>query len=262
MTDRESDGPAGRTALRAARSVPSQLTRSAARRKRRCTSWLLVAALAAASLAVTIMFLAALGSAVARHDWAMALDSARDAVPALVGWAGLAITLFCPGGPAEPVHAADADEIAARTAEIARHEDCVRRATERVDRLAARLAALNAGLGTAGPGTGHHQSRERAETAARLEQARQWLASAQDALASRQAELALSEAPQPHAHSLRRAALAAGGSYSSWPPEAAESTAMRRISSAASAAARAVMALVWASFRSPSPRHVDATAMS
>lgn len=160
---------------------------------------------------MTVMFLTALASAVARHNWTMALDSARDAVPALVGWAGMAIALFCPGAAAEPGHAADGDEIATRTAEVARNADCVRRATERVDLLAARLAALTAGIGTAGPGTSHHQTRELAETTARLEQSRQWLASAKDALASRQAELATSEGPAARARQARRAALAACG---------------------------------------------------
>ena len=172
------------------------------------SSWILAAVLAAASSAVTVLFLLTLARAIARHHWAVALDSSRDAVPALVGWAALAIALFAAGPADEPARIADPDEVAARAQEVASQEDSVRQATERVDTLSARLAALTAGLGTAGPGTGDQQSRQVAETAARLEQARQWRASAEDALARRRIELASAESAQqlhgPRANHLRK----------------------------------------------------------
>lgn len=147
--------------------------------------------LLAATGTVTVVYAITLGTDIARQHWAAALDASREAVLVIVGWAAVAIVLsddrssaagtadspdsgFTRRGhpPAEPP--ADAESVTA--------------AQWRVHRLRARLAELGAARERAGSGADPDLDREVASTTARLEQARQWLTSAQSALTTSRPE--------------------------------------------------------------------------
>jgi hypothetical protein len=155
------------------------------------------------SLLITALYLTTLTADLLQHRWGGALDDSRDAVPAAVGWAALLIIFFGRGmGPAE--RPLSADRRALRAKRASRDADSVRRAEQRVRDLTARLSALTAAPGS-GPGAGNpaepqhaapavpasspQLARQVAETVARLDQARQWLASAHAALASSQEDV-------------------------------------------------------------------------
>lgn len=171
-------------------------------RRRPWWKWLLIGMLLLFSVIVTVLYVATLAADIGRHHWAGALDASRDAVPAAVGWAALLI-VFCTGGrtAAERLLSADSHAVAERAKRAARNEDSVRRAGQRVQKLTVRLAALTAGCdppataasrgsqpGQAGPAG--QLARQIADTTARLDQARQWLTSAQAALAVSQQDVA------------------------------------------------------------------------
>jgi hypothetical protein len=128
-----------------------------------------------------------------QHRWGGALDASRDAVPALVGWAALLIIFFGPGTAADRLLSADQRSAREKQARAERNEDSLRRAEQRVQDLTAGLATLLSCLGdaagpqrgaAAGPASNPQLARQLAETTARLDQARQWLASARAARAA------------------------------------------------------------------------------
>jgi ElaB/YqjD/DUF883 family membrane-anchored ribosome-binding protein len=162
--------------------------------------WLLVGLLLIFSVLITALYLASLTADLVQHRWGRALDASRDAVPALVGWAALLIIFFGPGTTAAD-RLMSADQRAAREkrARAERNEDSLRRAEQRVQDLTASLAALFSRLGdaagpqrspAASPPPSPQLARQLAETTARLDQARQWLASARAALAAGEPDIA------------------------------------------------------------------------
>ena len=196
----------------------SQRPRAAGSRRRPWWRLLLVGLLLVFSLLITALYLTTLTADLLQHRWGGALDDSRDAVPAAVGWAALLIIFFGRGmGPAERLLSADRRALRAKQTRASKDADSVRRAEQRVRDLTARLSALSAALGPAtapGPAAGHgpaaglgdaaqpqrdapaaaasspQLARQVAETVARLDQARQWLASARAALASSQQDVA------------------------------------------------------------------------
>lgn len=184
--------------------------------------WLLIGLLAAVSASVTVLFATTLGADLLQRHWAEAVDSCREAVPGAVGWGALFMIFFM-GGRTETDHSGpvDSDEIAATEQRAVAEDETVRRAEARVRMLTARLRLLAAG-DHAEPGAStpnrspardrplrdlppvadrpatadRSLARQILETSARLEQARQWLISAQAALAATR-EMAASLAGQP-----------------------------------------------------------------
>ena len=154
-------------------------------RRRPWWKWLLIGLLLAFSLAVTVMYAATLATDISRHHWAAALDASRDAVPAIVGWAALAI-VFGTGGAAASERLLPTDDLAARQERerVSRDTDSVLSAQQRVAKLTARLAELATTHNETGSAPPAGLDRRMAETTARLDQARQWLASARAALAA------------------------------------------------------------------------------
>jgi hypothetical protein len=171
-------------------------------------SWwrlLLVGLLLIFSLLITALYVTSLAADLLQHRWGEALDASRDAVPAGVGWAALLIIFFGPGvTPADRLLSANQRAAREKQARTERNEDSLRRAEQRVQDLTASLAALFACLGdagergqreqddrdAAGPPSSPQVARQVAETTARLDQARQWLASARAALAASQHDVA------------------------------------------------------------------------
>jgi len=176
---------------------------------------LLVGLLLIFSLLITALYLTTLTADLLQHRWGGALVDSRYAVPAAVGWAALLIIFFGRGmGPAERLLSADRRALRAKQTRASRDADSVRRAEQRVRDLTARLSALTvgpsdavghsdaAGLGDAAephhgapaapaaPVCSPQLARQVAETVARLDQARQWLASAHAALAASQQDVA------------------------------------------------------------------------
>jgi hypothetical protein len=126
-----------------------------------------------------------LATDIARQHWASALDASREAVLVIVGWAAVAIVLSTNGDSAtattQPGGARG--ETAPPPAEPTADTESVVEAQWRVHRLRARLAELAAARERAGSAPDPDLDREVASTSARLEHARQWLTSAQSALA-------------------------------------------------------------------------------
>jgi hypothetical protein len=148
--------------------------------------WLLIALLAAACLIVTGLYTATLAMDISRQHWAAAVDASREAVLAVVCWAAVIIVLSAgsrsASGPASPGDGAPTGQHDADTSPEA---DSLHRAQLRVHKLRARLTELAAARNRAGSGADPDLDREVASTTARLERARQWLSSAQAALAAR-----------------------------------------------------------------------------
>jgi hypothetical protein len=183
---------------------PARRTRLAASRRRPWWKWLLIGLLLAFSLTITTMYAVALIGDIARHHWAAALDTSRDAVPAAVGWAALLILFFARSSDADRLLSGDASALGERVRQASRDQASMDSATSKVQRLTAKLSSLAAArdhLDPAGepgpdasvvyldPGARYLDrddgdlDREIAETTARLDQARQWLASARAAVA-------------------------------------------------------------------------------
>jgi hypothetical protein len=150
-----------------------------------------VSLLLTSTLLITALFVTTLAADLMQHRWEEALVASRDAVPAVVGWAALLI-LFLGRGLTAAERLLPADRRALREKEArAQREDSVQRAEQRVHDLTASLEALLDGLddqsGLQRAGMSSPQlARQLAETTARLDQARQWLASARAALSGRQ----------------------------------------------------------------------------
>ncbi len=188
VTDDDDSGTAGQR-LSAARS-----------HRRSWWRWILVGLLLVFSLLITGLYVISLTTDLLQHRWGGALDASRDAVPALVGWAALLIIFFGPGvTAADRLRSADQRSARERQARAERNEDSLRRAEQRVQDLTASLAALFSCLGdavgpqrgaAAGPPSSPQLARQLAETTARLDQARQWLASARAARAASEPDFA------------------------------------------------------------------------
>jgi hypothetical protein len=171
------------------------LSRVAARR-RPFWRWLFVVLLGAFSLGVTAVYVATLTTDVRQHHWAGALDASKDAVPAAVGWAALLIVFFARAAAvADQASAAEDHAVAERQRQAALARDSVRRAEQRVQRLAARLAELGALAGQ--DGQNRQLDRQIGATAARLDLARQWLAGTRAAAAASQPDLEKATGTQP-----------------------------------------------------------------
>ena len=213
MTDDDESGPAGHRRSEAGpagqprrEAGPASQRRSeAGSHHRSWWRWLLVGLLLIFSLLITALYVTSLAADLLQHRWGEALDASRDAVPAGVGWAALLIIFFGPGvTPADRLLSADQRAVREKQARTERNEDSLRRAEQRVQDLTASLAALFACLGdagergqreqddrdAAGPPSSPQLARQVAETTARLDQARQWLASARAALAASQHDVA------------------------------------------------------------------------
>jgi len=159
-----------------------------------------IALLLAATVTVTVVYAMTLATDIARQHWAAALDASREAVLVIVGWAAVAIVLSADRGPAaqsedgSPAEAnsqppgSDSAETGHPPAEPTPNTESVVAAQWRVHRLRARLSELAAARERAGSGADPDLDREVASTTARLEHARQWLTSAQSALAVRRYE--------------------------------------------------------------------------
>jgi hypothetical protein len=154
-------------------------------RRRPWWKWLLIGLLLLFSLAVTVLYTAALATDISRHHWADALDASRDAVPAIVGWAALLIVFFAGGtAAAERMLSVDNYALGEKQKQASRDQDSVRSASQRVEELTGKLAELTAAGEAAGSAPDTALERQIADTTARREQARQWLTSAQVALAA------------------------------------------------------------------------------
>lgn len=160
-------------------------------RRRPLRRWLVVGLLCVFSLAVTAVYVATVIMDIRQRHWAGAFDASRDAVPAAVGWAALLILFSGRGAMAADEHAA-----AERHMQVALTTDSVRRAEQRVERLAAILRELSA---MAAQGAHDRQlARQIGNTAARLDLARQWLIGARAALAASQSDTAKASGTQPN----------------------------------------------------------------
>lgn len=152
----------------------------------------------AATIAVTVVYVVTLATDIARQHWAAVLDASREAVLVVVGWAAVTIVLSADRSPAAG-RAQPGDSGSAGTAqppaEPAADTESVVAAQWRVHRLRARLGELAAARDRAGSGADPDLDREVASTIARLEHARQWLTSAQSALAVSRHEMPQASRP-------------------------------------------------------------------
>lgn len=139
----------------------------------------------AATVAVTVVYALTLATDLSRQHWAAALDASREAVLVIVGWAAVAIVLSAEGNSAPKAESPEdgSGGTGQPPAGPAPDTESVTAAQWRVHRLRARLAELAAARDRAGSGADPDLDREVASTTARLEHARQWLTSAQSALA-------------------------------------------------------------------------------
>jgi len=147
----------------------------------------MITVLLAATVAVTAVYAATLARDIGRHHWAEALDASREAVLAIVGWAAVIIVLSAPDGQ-QPGRARPGGSAGGGGQDEPAATGPVLQAQDRVRRLRARLAELAAARDRAGVGADPDLDRELASTTARLEQARQWLTSAQSARSVARAE--------------------------------------------------------------------------
>ncbi len=148
--------------------------------------WLVIVLLLAATVTVTAVYAATLATDIARRHWSNALDASREAVLVVVGWAAVSIVLSA--GDDRDAQRAESGQSAAPGEgrdEPTAGADSVLQAQDRVRRLRVRLAELSAVRERVGSGADPDLDRELATASARLEQARQWLTSAQSARAAR-----------------------------------------------------------------------------
>jgi hypothetical protein len=212
----------GRPSSGRPRAPIAHRTRLAASRRRPRWKWLLIGLLLAFSLATTGLYAVTLIRAISVHHWAAALDASRDAVPAAVGWAALLLVFFPRSTPeAEQVLFEDNHALSEKLRRAARDQASMDNAEHKVQRLTAKLgrlaaardhaslagrlgpdasgAAADSGVTYLDPGAVYlgaadaELDQEIGETTARLDQARQWLASAQDAVAVSQRAVADAE---------------------------------------------------------------------
>jgi hypothetical protein len=126
-----------------------------------------------------------LAADIARQHWAAALDASREAVLMIVGWAAVTIVLSTDGNSASATAqpGGGSGDTGPPQADPTADTESVVEAQWRVHRLRARLAELASARERAGSAPDPDLDREVASTSARLEHARQWLTSAQSALA-------------------------------------------------------------------------------
>jgi hypothetical protein len=179
----------------ATRQGRALVARPWAARRRPWWKWLLIAVLLAATLTVTVVYATTLARDLARQHWAAAVDASREAVLVVVSWAAVTIVLSAEDTPtAEAAQPGDGAAARERQDDSTPGADSVLQAQERVRRMRARLAELGAASERAGSRADPDLDREVASTVARLEQARQWLTSAQSALAAHRPGV---QRPQP-----------------------------------------------------------------
>lgn len=174
----------------------------------------MITVLLAATVTVTTVYAATLARDIGRHHWAEALDASREAVLAVVGWGAVIIVLSAQDvqqpGQAQPGGGSTGDGSTGGAGGEGQGEPAaagpVLQAQDRVRRLRARLAEQVAARDRAGKGADPDLDRELASTTARLEQARQWLTSAQSARAAVKAE------PRPARRQAERLAPRQAGS--------------------------------------------------
>jgi hypothetical protein len=144
--------------------------------------WLVIALLVAATVSVTTVYAITLATDIGRQHWSSALDASREAVLVIVGWAAVCI-VFSAGDDREAERAESGDSAAtwAGQDEPTAGAETVHQAQDHVRRLRVRFAELSAVRQRAGSSADPDLDRELATTSARLEQARQWLTSAQSA---------------------------------------------------------------------------------
>jgi hypothetical protein len=178
----ESDGQ--RAVRRLGQAVAWLLTGRRQGARRPWWKWLVIALLLTATVSVTTVYAITLATDIARQHWSSALDASREAVLVVVGWAAVFI-VFSAGDDRD----ADAEraESGESTAAWEGQDDptagteTVHQAQDHVRRLRVRFAELSAVRQRAGSRADPDLDRELATTSARLEQARQWLTSAQSA---------------------------------------------------------------------------------
>jgi hypothetical protein len=144
--------------------------------------WLVIALLLTATVSVTTVYAITLATDIARQHWSSALDASREAVLVVVGWAAVFIVLSV--GDDREAERAESGEGAATPEgqdDPTAGAETVHQAQDHVRRLRVRFAELSAVRQRAGSGADPDLDRELATTSARLEQARQWLTSAQSA---------------------------------------------------------------------------------
>jgi hypothetical protein len=144
--------------------------------------WLVIVLLLAATVSVTAVYAITLATDIASRHWSSALDASREAVLVVVGWAAVFI-VFSAGDDRAEEQAGSGETAAAEEGpdEPTAGAETVRHAQDHVRRLRVRFAELSAVRERAGSGADPDLDRELATTSARLEQARQWLTSAQSA---------------------------------------------------------------------------------
>jgi hypothetical protein len=141
--------------------------------------WLVVTLLLAGTVSVTAVYAITLATDIARQHWSSALDASREAVLVVVGWA--AVFIVFSAGDGRDAESGESDATRAGQDDPASGAETVHQAQDHVRRLRVRFAELSAVRQRAGSGADPDLDRELATTSARLEQARQWLTSAQSA---------------------------------------------------------------------------------
>jgi hypothetical protein len=144
--------------------------------------WLVIALLLAATISVTTVYAITLATDLARQHWSSALDASREAVLVVVGWAAVFI-VFSARDDQDAERSESGESAASREGQDdpTAGAETVHQAQDHVRRLRVRFAELSAVRQRAGSGADPDLDRELATTSARLEQARQWLTSAQSA---------------------------------------------------------------------------------
>jgi hypothetical protein len=174
-----------RRILQAVTRLPRALRRGT---RRPWWKWLAVTLLLGATVTVTAVYAATLVRDIAVEHWANALDASREAVLVVVGWAAVSIVLSARDGKAEQAGPGQTPATTEGQDESTAGTESVLLAQDRVRRLRVRLAELSAARERAGSGADPDLDRELATTLARLEQARQWLTSAQSARAAHRSD--------------------------------------------------------------------------
>ena len=144
--------------------------------------WLVVGLLLAATISVTTVYAITLATDIVRQHWSSALDASREAVLVVVGWAAVLI-VFSARDDEDAERAESGESVGTWEGQDdpAAGTETVHQAQDHVRRLRVRFAELSAVRQRAGSGADPDLDRELATTSARLEQARQWLTSAQSA---------------------------------------------------------------------------------
>lgn len=154
-------------------------------------TWLPTGLLIVVSLVVTVLYAAALTTAISQHHWAAALDAQRDAVPVLVGWAAVAIVFYSGGKvAAKRARSVEGDPVSQKQRQVAADRASVISAERRVATLTERLDELTMTREEQGSAADTVLDRQITDTSARLDRALLWLSRAQAALAASQHQAA------------------------------------------------------------------------